>query len=304
MYVHLIYNFEYLNLLRMERRNFVKLSALFMLANPESLLRDLLNSQNADLEMPVLFVGHGSPMNAIEKNQFSDSWNALGTKIPKPKAILTISAHWETEGTKVMANPLPETIHDFGGFPQALFDAQYPAPGKPELAAEIAQYLHDYEAKTDLSWGLDHGTWSVLKPMFPKADIPVIQLSLDYRKTPQSHYEMAKLLQTLRKKGVLILGSGNIVHNLGMLDWRNPNKAFDWATEFNSTVVNAINQGDHQKLIQFNKLGKSAQLSIPSAEHYLPMLYILAALKPNEQVKFFNESPAMGSLYMTSFISA
>jgi 4,5-DOPA dioxygenase extradiol len=140
--------------------------------------------------------------------------------------------------------------------------------------------------------------------MFPKADIPVIQLSLDYRKTPQSHYEMAKLLQTLRKKGVLILGSGNIVHNLGMLDWRNPNKAFDWATEFNSTVVNAINQGDHQKLIQFNKLGKSAQLSIPSAEHYLPMLYILAALKPNEQVKFFNESPAMGSLYMTSFISA
>lgn len=287
----------------MKRRNFVKSSALIMLANPEAMLRDLLNSHDAQSEMPVLFIGHGSPMNAIEKNQFSDSWSALGTKINRPKAILSISAHWETEGTKVMANPMPETIHDFGGFPQALFDARYPAPGKPELAAEIAQYLHDYEAQTDLSWGFDHGTWSVLKPMFPNADIPVIQLSLDYRKTPQSHYDMAKQLQTLRKKGVLILGSGNIVHNLGMLDWRNPNKAFDWATEFNITVVNAINLGDHQKLIQFDKLGKSAQLSVPSAEHYLPMLYILAALKPNEQVKFFNESPAMGSLYMTSFIS-
>lgn len=303
MYVHLFCKFGFLNPVRMERRNFVKLSALAMLANPESMIRDILNGPNSDNEMPVLFIGHGSPMNAIEKNQFSDSWNALGTKIPKPRAILSVSAHWETDGTKVMANPLPETIHDFGGFPKALFDAQYPAPGKPELAAEIAQFLHDYEAKTDLSWGLDHGTWSVLKPMFPKADIPVIQLSLDYRKTPERHYEMAKLLQTLRKKGVLILGSGNIVHNLGMLDWRNPNKAFDWATEFNTTVVHSIKESNHQKLIQFNKLGKSAQLSIPSAEHYIPMLYILAALKPNEQVKFFNETPAMGSLYMTSFIS-
>lgn len=304
MYVHLFCKFGFLNPVKMERRNFVKLSAVAMLANPESMIRDLLNGPNSENEMPVLFVGHGSPMNAIEKNQFSDSWNALGTKIPKPRAILSVSAHWETDGTKVMANPMPETIHDFGGFPKALFDAQYPAPGKPELAAEIAQFLHDYEAKTDLSWGLDHGTWSVLKPMFPKADIPVIQLSLDYRKSPERHYEMAKLLQTLRKKGVLILGSGNIVHNLGMLDWRNPNKAFDWATEFNTTVVHSIKESNHQKLIQFNKLGKSAQLSIPSAEHYLPMLYILAALKPNEQVKFFNEIPAMGSLYMTSFISA
>lgn len=304
MYVHLFCMFGFLNPFKMERRNFVKLSAFAMLAHPESMLRDILNGPNSGNEMPVLFIGHGSPMNAIEKNQFSDSWNALGTKIPKPRAILSVSAHWETEGTKVMANPMPETIHDFGGFPKALFDTQYPAPGNPELAAEIAQFLHDYEAKTDLSWGLDHGTWSVLKPMFPKADIPVIQLSLDYRKTPERHYEMAKILQTLRKKGVLILGSGNIVHNLGMLDWRNPNKAFDWATEFNTTVVHAIKQSDHQKLIQFNKLGKTAQLSIPSAEHYLPMLYILAALKPNEQVKFFNESPAMGSLYMTSFISA
>jgi 4,5-DOPA dioxygenase extradiol len=288
----------------MERRNFVKLSSLAILANPTSMIRDLLNSQNIETEMPVLFIGHGSPMNAIEKNRYSDSWFTLGSKIPKPKAILTISAHWETDGTKVMANTMPETIHDFGGFPQALFDAQYPAPGKPDLAAEVAKYLHDYEAKTDLSWGLDHGTWSVLKPMFPEAEIPVIQLSLDYRKSPNQHYEMSRLLQILRKKGVLILGSGNIVHNLGLLDWRNPNNAFDWATEFNSTVVSAVKDGNHQKLIHFNKLGKIAQLSVPSAEHYLPMLYILAALKPNEQVKFFNESPAMGSLYMTSFISA
>lgn len=288
----------------MERRNFVKLSSLAILANPTSMIRDLLNSQNLEIEMPVMFIGHGSPMNAIEKNRYSDSWFALGAKIPKPTAILTISAHWETDGTKVMANPMPETIHDFGGFPQALFDAQYPASGKPDLAAEVAKYLYDYEAKTDLSWGLDHGTWSVLKPMFPNAEIPVIQLSLDYRKSPSQHYEMARLLQTLRKKGVLILGSGNIVHNLGLLDWKNPNNAFDWATEFNSTVVSAVKDGNHQKLIQFNKLGKIAQLSVPSAEHYLPMLYVLAALKQNEQVKFFNESPAMGSLYMTSFISA
>jgi 4,5-DOPA dioxygenase extradiol len=288
---------------RMERREFAKLSALTMLASPERMIKDLLLSDDQQLEMPVLFVGHGSPMNAIEKNKYSDSWTALGLKIQKPKAILTISAHWETDGTKLMANPFPETIHDFGGFPQALFDAQYKAPGDPKLAAETVQLLHDYEAKTDLSWGLDHGTWSVLKPMFPNADIPVIQLSLDYRKAPNRHYEMAKMLQTLRKKGVLILGSGNIVHNLGLLDWRNPDKAFDWATEFNTIVVNAIKQGNHQKLIHFNQLGKSAQLSIPSTEHYLPMLYVLAALKKDETVKFFNDTPSMGSLYMTSFVS-
>lgn len=288
----------------MERRNFVKLSALAMLSTPESTLKQLLNSPDTGQTLPVMFVGHGSPMNAIEKNAFSESWAFIGSKLIRPKAIVCVSAHWETDGTKVMANKMPETIHDFGGFPQALFDAQYPAPGNPELAAEIAQLLHDYQAKTDLSWGLDHGTWSILKPMFPKADIPVIQLSLDYRKSPRQHYELAKILGSLRKKGVLLVGSGNIVHNLGMLDWKNPNKAFDWATEFNTYVKDAIIKGDHQKLWEYQQLGKAAQLSVPSTEHYLPMLYILALLGKDEQVNFFNDTGSMGSLYMTSFISA
>ena len=285
----------------MKRRDFLQSGILLTMTNPLSVLQSLFESDDTPL-MPALFVGHGSPMNAIEDNVFSQSWRALGQKLPKPRAIVCISAHWETQGTRVTANPLPETIHDFGGFPQALFDARYPAPGSPDLAAEIAQELHHDGVKTDLQWGLDHGTWSVLRPMFPEAKIPVIQISLDYRKTPAQHYALAQKLKWLRRKGVLVMGSGNIVHNLGMLDWRNPNKAFDWATEFNQSIKNALLQGDHSVLRDYHKLGKAAQNAVPTAEHYLPMLYIAALGGDKTQPQFFNDQPSMGSLYMTSFL--
>lgn len=254
-------------------------------------------------KMPVLFIGHGSPMNAIEDNEFSKRWQQMGKEIKTPKAVVVISAHWLTKGTMVTAMPNPKTIHDFGGFPQALFDVQYPAPGSPELANEIQKLITNPAVELDHDWGLDHGTWSVVKHMYPDADIPVLQLSIDYYKPAAYHYELAKQLLALRKKGVLIIGSGNMVHNLRMVAWdklSEPEYGFDWALEMNDIFKNKISNGFHKELIQYEKLHKAATLAIPTPDHYYPLLYILALQTDNDKVEFFNDNAVGGSLTMTS----
>ena len=250
--------------------------------------------------MPVLFVGHGSPMNAIEQNEFTVKWQTISRTIPKPAAVLCISAHWETKGTLVTAMDKPQTIHDFGGFPQALFDVQYLAPGSPELAKETKDIVTKAEVGLDEKWGLDHGTWSVIKRFYPDADVPVIQMSLDYYQDAQYHYDMAKELVSLRNKGVLIIGSGNMVHNLRMLEWDKPDKGSDWAMEANAIFRKLISDNDHQQLINYQKLGRAVELAVPTPEHYLPLLYALALKTEKEEISFFNDKPVMGSLSMTS----
>lgn len=253
--------------------------------------------------MPVLFVGHGSPMNAISENEFVQTWRSLGQSLPKPKAVLCISAHWETKGTYVTAMPKPQTIHDFGGFPKALYDIQYPAPGSPELAHETQLAITKTKVGLDEKWGLDHGAWSVIRGMYPHADIPVIEMSLDYSQSPQDHYELAKELASFRNNGILIIGSGNIVHNLRMVAWEKVNEpeyGFDWALQANDTFKRLILANKHRELISYNTLGKEVQLAIPTPEHYLPMLYALALKEENESISFFNDKAVMGSLTMTS----
>lgn len=266
-------------------------------------LHKLTESFSNTDEMPILFVGHGSPMNAIEENEFVKGWREMSKTIPKPTAVLCVSAHWETRGTFVTAMEHPETIHDFGGFPQALFDVQYPAPGNPELAAETKKIITKTSVGLDDKWGLDHGCWSVLKRFYPEADIPVVQLSLDYTQPAQYHYDLAKELMLLRKKGVLILGSGNIVHNLGMVAWdkmNTPGFAYDWAIEANQKIKDYILSGNHQALINYKKQGSAFNLAIPTPDHFLPLLYILALKKDNEKITVFNDKAVMGSLTMTS----
>jgi 4,5-DOPA dioxygenase extradiol len=256
-------------------------------------------------KMPVLFVGHGSPMNAIEENEFVNGWRNVARTIAKPEAILCISAHWETRGTYVTAMDKPRTIHDFGGFPQELFEVQYPAPGSPYLAGETRRTVKGTEVFPDERWGLDHGCWSVLKQMYPEADIPVVQMSLDYTLPPQYHYDLAKELLPRRSKGILIIGSGNIVHNLHLVDWskmEEPEFGYDWAIEANEKIKQLILSGDHASLINYPSQGKAFALSIPTPEHYLPLLYILSLKEENERVDFFNDKAVMGSLTMTSLI--
>jgi 4,5-DOPA dioxygenase extradiol len=251
--------------------------------------------------MPVLFIGHGSPMNGIEHNEFSLRWADIGRTIPVPKAVLVISAHWFTRGTAVTAMDFPKTIHDFGGFPQALFDVKYPAPGSPGLAAETARLIKSADVVLDHDWGLDHGAWTVLKHMFPGADIPVLQLSIDYTKDPKAHYELAGELYQLRKKGVLIMGSGNMVHNLRMLSWdMMDGGGYDWAIAINDQFKNLIMNKDHQPLLAYQQLGKAAALAIPTPEHYLPLLYTLGLQNAHEEVSLFNDKAVGGSLTMTS----
>jgi 4,5-DOPA dioxygenase extradiol len=259
--------------------------------------------------MPVLFIGHGSPMNAIEENEFSTGWREIGKALPRPKAILCVSAHWETPGTQVTAMEQPRTIHDFGGFPRELYEVQYAAPGSTWLADETKEAIKQTLVALDEGWGLDHGCWSILNKMFPEADVPVVQLSLDYGKSPQAHYELAKELAPLRKKGVLILGSGNMVHNLrrvvlrgnSLSDFNTP-FGLDWAIEANELFKKLINEGNHKELINFRSLGKAVDLAIPTAEHFLPMLYTLALKGENENITYFNDKPLAGSLTMTSMI--
>ena len=254
-------------------------------------------------QMPVLFLGHGSPMNAIEDNEFSRKWEEIGKTLPKPEAVLCISAHWETRGTFVTAMLKPATIHDFGGFPQTLFDVQYPAPGSPVLAAGTKNIITKTEVGLDEKWGLDHGCWSVVRHLYPKADIPVIQMSLDYYQTPQYHYDIAKELATLRKKGVLIIGSGNMVHNLGMVAWAKLNSeeyGYDWAIEANEKMKKNILSDDHNQLINYKSQGKAYNMAIPTPEHYLPLLYALALKEKNGKLILFNDKIVAGSLSMTS----
>ena len=291
----------------MDRIQFLKSLAILPLAGAALKLSDL-NQMTSTLpntpKMPVLFLGHGSPMNAIEENEFVTGFRNVAKTIPHPVAILCVSAHWETRGTFVTAMQNPPTIHDFGGFPKALFDVQYPAPGSPELASEVKQLIQGVEVGMDQSWGLDHGAWSVIKHLYPNADVPVVQLSLDYNMSPSQHYKLAKQLGSLRSKGILIVGSGNMVHNLGLLEWSKlnaDNYAFDWAIEASSKMKQFILNGDHERLIDFHQQGRAFQLAIPTPEHYLPMLYMLALQEKNESPTLFNDKAVAGSLTMTSF---
>ena len=262
-----------------------------------------LAAVDSTIKMPVLFIGHGSPMNAIEENEFVEAWRDLGKSIPKPGTILCISAHWETRGTFVTAMPKPPTIHDFGGFPQELYDVHYPAPGSPELASSVKQAITSTRVGLDEKWGFDHGAWSVIRNIYPGAEVPVIEMSLDYNQTPQKHYELAKELASFRNKGVLIIGSGNMVHNLRMIAWDHANKpeyGFDWALRANEILKNLILENNHRDLINYSGLGRDVQLAVPTPEHYLPLLYSLALKEENESVSFFNDKIVMGSLSMIS----
>lgn len=288
----------------MKRKHFIQSLAITGMAGTTMKLNELgkiIQPFGNTAAMPVLFLGHGSPMNAIEENEFVTGFRNIGKAIQKPTAILCISAHWETKGSFVTAMEHPPTIHDFGGFPQALFDVQYPAPGSPALAKETQALVKTTRVALDQQWGLDHGAWSVIKHLYPAADIPVIQMSLDYTCTPQQHFDLAKELAALRKKGVLIVGSGNMVHNLRVIDWRNPNGGYDWAVAAGNTMKKLIAGNDYQPLIKYSSLGKEVALSVPTPEHYLPLLYTLALKEEGEALSFFNDKTVMGSIAMTSF---
>lgn len=272
---------------------------------------DQLASLKKSDRMPVLFLGHGSPMNALGDNEYRRSWQALGTQFgtqrPRPQLILCISAHWLTEGWWLTAMARPKTIHDFGGFPQELFDQQYPAPGDPAAARAISTWVRQ-RASAPLGldageWGLDHGAWAVLKPMFPEADIPVIQLSMDYGRAPEDHYALARQLKALRDRGVLIVASGNLVHNLGQMQrGASASQAYDWALEFDQTIAGYLQQGNLEALQNFQKLGQLAKIAHPTYEHYLPLLYAAGAVESGEPMRFFNTSFQGGSISMRSAI--
>jgi 4,5-DOPA dioxygenase extradiol len=248
--------------------------------------------------MPALFLGHGSPMNAIENNEFSRAWAEVARSLPKPKAVLCVSAHWETAGTRVTAMEQPKTIHDFCGFPPALFEKRYPAPGSPDLARTAQGLARKASIELDSDWGLDHGAWSVVCRIFPDADVPVIQLSLDQRKAPASQYELGQELRGLRRKGVLILGSGNIVHNLSEIGWEDT--AYDWALAFDERMKVLILSGNREAIIGYSKLGGAARLAVPTAEHYLPLLYVLGTQDESDGVACFAEKVTLGSMSMRS----
>lgn len=287
----------------MDRKSFLQSLLLLPLTGAAMNLQEFQKSSSTfktTEKMPVLFYGHGSPMNAIEQNTFTRGWQESIKNLPLPAAILCISAHWETRGTFVTAMKQPRTIHDFGGFPAALFAAQYPAPGSPELAMETKKIVQQTEIGLDDGWGLDHGCWSVVKHLYPEANIPIIQLSIDRTQSASYHYELAKELSSLRKKGILILGSGNMVHNLGKVDWSKQDSGFDWAEEARNEMKNLINKREHRKLIDYKSLGSAFQLSIPTPEHYLPLLYTLGLQGKDEKINFFNDKSVMGSIAMTS----
>ena len=287
------------------RRNFIKTIATGVLGMTTlSAFKNFTSGLGEQGQvMPVLFIGHGSPMNGIEDTAFSRRWSQMAKEIPTPKAVLVVSAHWFTKGTKITAMDFPKTIHDFGGFPQELFDVQYPAPGNPVLAKETAELLHSAHVEFDHDWGLDHGAWTIIRHMYPEANIPVLQLSIDYTKGPQYHYDLAKELNALRKKGVLIIGSGNMVHNLRMVAWdrlNDPEYAYDWTIQMNNKFKELIQAGDHKPLINYSSLGKEAMLAIPTPEHYLPLMYTLGLKSSKDDISFFNDKAVGGSLTMTS----
>ena len=249
--------------------------------------------------MPAIFVGHGNPMNIIRRNRWTEGWRSLGTVIPKPRAILAVSAHWYLPATMLTAMPHPRTIHDFGGFPQELYEIRYPAPGDPALARRVRDVLAPIPVEFDEKWGLDHGAWSVLYHMFPKADIPVVQLSIDRTQPPSFHYKIGKLLAPLRNEGVLLLGSGNLVHNLQTYEWDRPDVgAFDWASRFEEKVRGLLQAGKDAQLIDYPAIGSEAKLSVPTPDHYLPLLYVLGSRREGEGVSFPTEGFDGGSMSM------
>jgi 4,5-DOPA dioxygenase extradiol len=249
--------------------------------------------------MPVIFFGHGNPMNALSKNVYSDGWSSIGKSIPRPKAVLAISAHWYIPDCAVTANAIPRTIHDFGGFPRELYQVKYPAPGKPELARKVKGLLAPVSVKLDETWGLDHGTWAVLTHVFPNADIPIVQLSIDERQPPSFHYEIGKRLASLREEGILLIGSGNIVHNLHTYAWGEREvQPFDWAVRFEKKVRELLLAGEDGPLIEYGKLGHDAMLSVPTPDHYLPLLYVIALRRKGETISFLVEGFDGGSISM------
>ena len=290
----------------MNRNAFLKSLALIpfggIIMKLNALQKEVEKLPNSPL-MPLLFLGHGSPMNAIEDNQFVQGFKHIAKTIPRPNAILCISAHWYTKGTYVTAMEHPKTIHDFGGFPKALFDVEYPAPGSPSLPLETKQLIKNTEVGLDQHLGLDHGAWSVIKHLYPNADIPVVQLSIDYSQPAEYHYNLSRQLASLRKKGILIIGSGNIVHNLGLVDFANINNVdygFDWAIEAREKVNHQLLNGDFNPLLQYEKMGKALQYAVPTPDHYLPLLYTLGLKNKNESLSLFNDHLLAGSLSMTS----
>ena len=272
---------------------------------PLSSLAQFAELFGASPKMPVLFVGHGSPMNAIEENVFVKGFRETAASLPRPRAILCISAHWETRGTFVTAMERPRTIYDFGGFPPELYEVVYPAPGSPSLATETKRLINSVTVGEDLHWGLDHGAWTVLRHFFPDAAVPVVQLSLDMRQPAEYHYELARALAPLRDKGVLIVGSGNMVHNLRLVAWNKLNEAgfgFDWALEAQQRMKTMLLKNDHKGLINYAKQGEAFRLAIPTPEHFLPLLYVLAVQNENDKMTFFNDQAVAGSLTMTSLL--
>jgi 4,5-DOPA dioxygenase extradiol len=255
-----------------------------------------MNSQ----KLPAIFVGHGSPMNAIEENVFTEKWRAIGESLPKIETILCISAHWFVPETLVTAAPLPHTIHDFGGFPDELYRVQYPAPGNPKLAAEICQGFAAFSVKEDLRWGFDHGSWSIMKHIFPQADVPMIQLSINRAKPPVWHFEFGKALSKLREEGVLLVGSGNMVHNLSRAIFNfSSAKGFDWAIHADEIFKTLIRNREHEKLVNYDELGEDIALAVPTPEHYLPLLYVLGAAEANDKISIFSDALVGGSISMT-----
>jgi 4,5-DOPA dioxygenase extradiol len=258
--------------------------------------------KSASDKMPVLFVGHGNPMLAITENKYTRAWSDIGNRLPKPKAILCVSAHWLTKGTYVTMMDNPRTIHDFYGFPEELFQVQYPAEGSKEFGRETIDGVKTLKVIEDYEWGLDHGAWSVLKNMYPDANIPVYQMSIDYTKSAEYHFNLAKELSFLRRRGVLIIGSGNVVHNLRKVKWEENAEPFEWAMEFDEIVKKNIEKDNPKALIEYEKLGESAKLSIPTNDHYLPLMYTLGLREKEDIVEFFNDSVDMGSMSMRSVI--
>ena len=289
----------------MERKKFIQSLAVGVagMTTLSAFNRFAADLKEQDQLMPVLFIGHGSPMNGIEDNEFSQRWAQMAREMPVPKAVVVVSAHWLSKGTRITAMDSPKTIHDFGGFPQDLYKVQYKAPGDPALAKETASIIQSTAVEMDHDWGLDHGAWTVVRHMYPDAQIPVLQLSIDYTKDTQYHYNLAKELFQLRKKGVLILGSGNMVHNLRMVAWDKLNDTsygYDWAMTMNDKFKDLIANNRHQDLIRYEKLGKEAMLAIPTPEHYWPLAYTLGVTTAKDKISFFNDKAVGGSLTMTS----
>lgn len=256
-----------------------------------------------DIKMPVLFIGHGSPMNAIEKNEFTKKLLMLGSQLPKPKAVLVISAHWLTKGTYVLASPKPKMIYDMYGFPEELYHIEYPASGSPEFASEVIKTANNFNIQFDFDWGFDHGNWSILRWLFPNADVPVFQMSIDYHKPMEYHYELANQLKSLREKGVIIIGSGNLTHNLRLVYFDNKDsKPIDWALEFDSKIKSFVDERNHKAILEYEKLGVAAKLAVPEPSHFIPLIYALGLQEKEELVSYIYDKFEYGTLSMRSFV--